>query len=343
MNVEEIKWKYGDDVRYAYAMGVIRVRETQLLTRDRIDRAADAFDAEEVLRILAETIYSDYLSGLTGPEEYESFLEEEHQKTLNLLRELSRDPRLTDIFFRRFDFHNLKVAVKERFVKQELTAAYVPSGSIPVEILKTAVTEEDFSKLPSWLGQIAEQTIRKFSERQDPKWIDISIDKEMFHDLLRTSREEGNLFIHNLVQREIDVINILSLFRIRWSGQERGLFLESFISGGRLSLQFLLELFDDPFESLPGLFAHTPYRDLVEEGWEFLHTNGSFVVFERMGRDLVLTYVREANLIAFGIEPLVAYVHAKENELRMIRTIIIGKLNNLHPNMIKESLPRVYL
>jgi V/A-type H+-transporting ATPase subunit C len=343
VKVEEIKWKYGDDVRYAYAMGVIRVRETQLLSRDRINRAADASDVEEVLRILAETIYSDYLSGLTGPEEYESFLEEEHQKTLNLLRELSKDPPLTDLFFRRFDFHNLKVAVKEKFVKQELAAAYVPSGSIPVEMLKTAVAGEDFSTLPSWLRQVAEQTIRKFPERQDPKWIDISIDKEMFHILVRTSREEGNLFMHNVVQREIDVINILSLFRIRWSGQERGLFLESFIGGGRLSLQFFLELFDDPLEALPGRFANTPYRDLVEEGWGFLNTNGSFVVFERMGKDLVLTYLREANLIAFGIEPLVAYVHAKENELRMIHTIMIGKLNNLQPNLIKESLPRVYL
>jgi V/A-type H+-transporting ATPase subunit C len=56
-----------------------------------------------------------------------------------------------------------------------------------------------------------------------------------------------------------------------------------------------------------------------------------------------LEYLRRAKLVAFGIEPLVAYVHAKENELRIIRTIMVGKLNNVEPNVIKESLPRVYL
>ena len=91
--MEEIRWRYGDDVRYAYAVGVIRVLETRFLSRERIERAADAPDAGEVLRILAETSYAEYVSTLTGPEDYESFLEKEHQKVLNLLVELTKRPQ----------------------------------------------------------------------------------------------------------------------------------------------------------------------------------------------------------------------------------------------------------
>ena len=81
----------------------------------------------------------------------------------------------------------------------------------------------------------------------------------------------------------------------------------------------------------------------MEGGWDHLNSRGSFAVFERLGRDLILEYLRKAKLIAFGVEPLIAYIHGKENELRNIRTIMVGKLNQVESNVIKESLPRVYL
>ncbi len=341
--MEEIHWKYGNDVRYAYAVGVIRVLETRSFSRERIERAAEASTTEEVLRILAETPYSEFLSALKGPEDYEFFLEKEHQRVINLLQSLTKDPPLTDLLIDRFDFHNLKVALKERFGEQDLDSAYVPFGGISVLTMKAAVNEEDFASLPLWLAQPAEQVVREFPARQDPKWIDFLVDRKMYELLITTSRAEGSLFLHDVIQKEIDLINILSLFRIRYGGQERGRFLESFIEGGSLARPFFLQLFDEPLEAIPGRFAYTPYRDLVENGWNHLNSHASFVVLERMGRDFILEYLRRANLIAFGIEPLIAYVYAKENELRMIRTIMVGKLNGVPSNLIKESLPRVYL
>jgi V/A-type H+-transporting ATPase subunit C len=341
--MEEIRWKYGNDVRYAYAVGVIRVLETRSLSRERIERAAEASTTEEVLRILAETPYSEYLSALKGPEDYESLLEKEHQKVLSLLQNLTKDPSLTNLLLSRFDFHNLKVALKERFGEQDLASAYVSFGRISLPMMKAAVNEEGFSSLPLWLAQPAEQVVREFPERQDPKWIDFLIDRKMYELFVTTSRAQRSLFFHDVIQKEIDLINILSLFRIRHSGQERGRFLESFIEGGSLSRPFFLQLFDEPLEGMSGRFAYTPYRDLVENGWDHLKSQGSFAVFERMGRDSILEYLRRANLIAFGIEPLIAYAYAKENELRMIRTIMVGKLNGVPSNLIKESLPRVYL
>jgi V/A-type H+-transporting ATPase subunit C len=343
MTMEEIRWKYGDDVRYAYAVGVIRVLETRLLSRERVDRAADASSAEEVLRILGETSYSEYLSGLTDPADYETFLESERENTLNLLEKLTQDPPLTDLFLYRFDFHNLKVALKERFGGQDLASAYIPLGKIAVPVIKTAVTDEDFSPLPGWLAEPGGQVVREFPERQDPKWIDLLIDRKMYEYFLAVSRERGSLFLHDLITREIDLINILSFFRIRRSAQERRFFQEAFIGGGSLPFHFFLQFFDEPIETAPGRFAHTPYRAMVENGWDHLITHGSFAVFEQAGRDFLLDHLRKAKLVAFGIEPLVAYVHAKENELRMIRTIMVGKLNNVESNVIKESLPRVYL
>ena len=341
--MEEIRWKYGDDVRYAYAVGVIRVLETRSLSKERIERAADAANADEVLRVLAETPYAEYLSTLSGPENYESFLEVEHSKALNLLEDLTEDPVLTDLLLCRFDFHNVKVALKEKFGGQDLTVAYVPFGRIPTAVIKTAVTEEDLSVLPEWLVDSTGQVLKEFSEKKDPKWIDFVLDKEMYKRCVRTTCAEGSLFFHELVRREIDVINILSLFRVRRSSDERGQFAEAFIEGGSLSRDFFSQMFDEPLDAIPGRFAYTAYRNLVEEGWDHLSRQGSFALFERGGQDLVLEYLRKAKLIAFGIEPLIAYLYSKENEIRMIRTIMVGKLNQVESSLIRENLPRVYL
>jgi vacuolar-type H+-ATPase subunit C/Vma6 len=43
---------------YTYGVARVRVLETKLLGRDRIERMADAPSAEDVLKILAETSYA---------------------------------------------------------------------------------------------------------------------------------------------------------------------------------------------------------------------------------------------------------------------------------------------
>ena len=340
--MEDIHWKYGDDVRYAYAVGVIRVLETRSLSKERVERAADAANADDVLRVLAETPYAEYLSGLPGPDAYESFLEQEHEKALDLLDTLTEDPPLTELLWCRFDFHNLKVALKEKFGGQDLASAYVRFGRVPIPAIKTAVVEEDLSLLSAGLADAAAPVLRGFAERKDPKWIDFVLDRTMYERFVATTCSEGNLFFYELVRREIDVINILSLFRTRRSGDERGQFVEAFLEGGILSRDVFLQMFDEPLEAVPGRFAYTAYRSLVEDGWAHLDREGSFAVFERAGRETVLEYLRRAKLIAFGVEPLIAYLYAKENEIRMIRTIMVGKLNHVESNVIKESLPRVY-
>jgi V/A-type H+-transporting ATPase subunit C len=232
--------------------------------------------------------------------------------------------------------------LKERFGGEDLASAYVRFGRVHIPVIKTAVTEEDLSALSVGLADATALVLREFPEREDPKWIDFVLDRRMYERFVATTCREGNLFFYELVRREIDVINILSLFRIRRSDDERGQFVEAFLEGGTLSRDVFLPMFDEPLEAVPSRFAYTAYRSLVEEGWGHLDREGSFAVFERAGQDMVLEYLRRAKLIAFGVEPLIAYLYAKENEIRMIRTIMVGKLNHVESSVIKESLPRVY-
>lgn len=317
--------------------------ETRLLTGEMVNRMAEADSIDELLRLLGDTQYAEFLSTLNSPWEYEVILEDELKKVLKLVVELSRDQALTDIFRLRFDFHNLKVALKEEYGTQALDSAYIPLGTIPVERLRDVVRkEEGVADLIPLLRRALEEVMDTFPETQDPKWIDIVVDRAMFQTFVSIAKGEGCPFLYGLLQGEIDLINILSLFRIRREEGERRFFQEALLEGGILSTEFMSTLFGENLDSIPARLSHTPYAIMVAEGLTHLQTQGSFLVFEKLREAFLLNYIKRADLIAFGIEPIIAYLYKKESEIRTIRTIFVGLLNNVPPETIKEKISRAF-
>jgi V/A-type H+-transporting ATPase subunit C len=318
--------------------------ETRLLTGERVNRMAEADSTDELLRLLGDTQYTEFLSKLSSPWEYEVILEDALREVLKLVVELSRDQALTDIFRLRYDFHNLKVAFKEEYGTQALDSAYIPLGTIPAERLREDVRkEEGIADLIPLLRRASEQVMDTFTETQDPKWIDIIVDRAMFRSFVSIAKEEGCPFLYGLLHGEIDLINILSLFRIRREDGERRFFQEALLEGGTLSTEFMSTLFGENLDAIPARLSHTPYALLVDEGLAYLQAQGSFLVFEKMREAFLLNYIRRADLIAFGIEPLIAYLYKRESEIRTIRTIFVGLLNNVPSQTIKEKISRAFV
>ena len=109
-----------DDTRYAYAVGRIRVLETRLLDKSRLDSLVEARSAEEVLKALADTDYGPFLAELKEARGFEEALNGELKNVLRLVSDLSQDAELTDIFRLRYDFHNLKVLLKIKGLSNRL-------------------------------------------------------------------------------------------------------------------------------------------------------------------------------------------------------------------------------
>ena len=59
--------------------------------------------------------------------------------------------------------------------------------------------------------------------------------------------------------------------------------------------------------------------------------------------DFLLSFVKASRWNPLGIEPIIGYLLAKENEIRLIRIIMVGKINNLPAETIRERLRDVYV
>ncbi|HBF8938183.1 TPA: V-type ATPase subunit, partial [Clostridioides difficile] len=71
--------------------------------------------------------------------------------------------------------------------------------------------------------------------------------------------------------------------------------------------------------------------------------DSGFTVFEKLCDDYLMEYVRGAKFKPLTLEPLIAYLYAKESEIKTIRIILTSKLNNIDADTIKERLRDAYV
>ena len=59
--------------------------------------------------------------------------------------------------------------------------------------------------------------------------------------------------------------------------------------------------------------------------------------------EFIMDMMKDAKIIPFGVEPLLAYIYAKETEIKIIRIIMVGKLNNISAEVVRERLRDIYV
>lgn len=84
------------------------------------------------------------------------------------------------------------------------------------------------------------------------------------------------------------------------------------------------------------------YAYYLKEAIQKIATENSFVALEKAIHDFLIQILKPAKYICFGPEPLLAYYFAKQNEINLIRMIILAKLNNVPVDLVKERLNAVY-
>ena len=337
-----------EDTKYAYAVGRIRALETRLLDGTTINRLLEAESASEVLKMLSEGEYESALSGVHEPAEFEGALNIEKERIYDLINELSLDPDLTRAFRIRWDFHNLKALLKSIYSggsDSDNEDALIASGLIPVQDLRSVVApEEDGGSrdLPDYILDALEDARTEYEESQNPQMIDIVIDKHLHRFLYEQSAYYPNPFLRGYFEAVADLTNIKSFIRIKMLDGSLTLLKAVLLPYGSLAEETYTRQFDESVESFAASLSNTPYAKLVSEGIREWSEKRSLAVYERLADDYLINYIKPAKYIVFGVEPLIGYLLAKEHEMKLIRIIVIGKLNDLPAETIKERLRVTY-
>jgi len=353
-NFEEDEYKFKEKSKYAYAVGVIRVFEMRLFTQSDLQRLLEAPSPEEALEILRDSPYENSLNELESVWDFDLALNNELERSYRLIDDLSLDKELTNLFRAKWDFYNLKVLLKQSYLESAEEFPFISNlGMISPEKIKTAIDSEEghsiiddlFGKmdgLPTHLQVAMDEAKEVYDTENDPQMIDIIIDRHtqayLYHHSL------GCPFLANYFKRNIDLANIRNFIRIKLLQQNFELLQKVLLDNGIIDKQtFINEFKEEDVLHLANVLSPTPYFSIVDEGLREWSETGSLTTFEKMAEDYLIKYLKPAKYQSFGVEPLIAYLLAKENEIKQVRIIMVGKLNRLPEDSILERLRVSYV
>lgn len=321
----------------------LRVLETRLLDKAKIDRMIDGDSANEALKVLQESEYANVMTGVKRAEDYEIILSKELKRVYELMYDASPSKALIDLMSIKYDYHNIKVLLKGMFLQKDFSEMLISVGKIDVHTLKQSINNNNLGDMPKVMREAIEKAKEAFEANKDPQEIDIILDNAMFTEMKDIAKELNDMFIDKYVKALIDLTNIKTLLRVKKQNKNRDFLQEVIINGGAIDKETIVSFLNDAPENISNKLSFTDYSELIKLGIEDYTKTDSASLLEKLIDNYIMNMMKEAKFIPFGVEPVLAYIYAKETEIKVVRIIMVGKLNNISGEVIRERLRDIYV
>jgi V/A-type H+-transporting ATPase subunit C len=331
--------------RMDFTQGVTRIRvlENRLLERSAIEKMVDAKDLEEVFRTLGDTDYSNGLTAAGKPDEYENILHHELERVYKTVGEISPHKEVVDLMALKYDYHNLKVMIKEKIMGKDLSSLYSNIGTMDFGKLKSQFSAGEYRDIEPVFKDAILQVLKDYDEKKDPQRIDILIDRFYFSHLYKLAQDSGIPLFVEYVKDLIDFINVSSAVRLKKQEKDLKFFQEVILPDGNIEKDMILLTVNDSVESMINRFRNSRIRKELTKGLEDYLETGRLSAFEKHMDNYLMNLNKSSKSVTFGPEPLFSYLVAKEMEIKILRIIMVSKMNKISPDAIRERLRDLYV
>ena len=326
---------------FVEASAYIRVLEKRMLSNADVNRLIDAPSAAELLKLVSSSSELSF-TALARPQDYETVLTDALEKLYELGFKLANGSNeIVDIAACKYSFHNVKSALKLRFLKTNSDQIYssINTSDLSVEIIKSAVQNADASaELPEYLSFAVNEAIKEFEGSHDPQMFDILLDKAMFGRMLALCNAVGSDIVTGYVKKQIDFYNVKTLMRVKEMQKGTSFLSEALLEGGELAKTFYLENYTQSPLSVANLLFYKYFGNEAKAGLESYERTGNLSELEKLFDNALLEQAKKVKYVAFGPENLFGFIVAKENEIRQVRILMTGKINSVSQSALRERL-----
>jgi V/A-type H+-transporting ATPase subunit C len=339
--------KFGQPVKYAYITGRVRAMKTKLIPAEMYPRM-QSMDASEIARYLEETQYKDEIDALSkdysGTELIEHATFANLAKTYRKLLDVSIDePQFLILeYLRRWDIWNIKTVIRGKFygaTDTEIMKYLVPAGELDAEFLdgltKKGTVQEVISAFEGtdYSSALAQYDGKNLASLEN------ALDKLYYFRMERAvggTLSVGGGLLLKYVRREIDIRNLITLFRMNKAGVDAAIIQENLIPGGKLHEE-LSRMAGQPFgEFLRGLEGYPFWSSISDIATADLDAMSR--IEARLRAYLVRYAWALSNYHPLSILPVLGYMVSKDTEVSNIRKIVRGKEAGLPAELIEEQV-----
>jgi V/A-type H+-transporting ATPase subunit C len=307
-----------------------------MLTKGTLVDMAGAENYDSAVEILSGSEYAPPQDS-SGLLDMENVLLTQRSAVRKLFAELMIDRQIAELAMVRDDFANLRLALRRKLTEKPIGVDYSDDGNIPAEDFEHIFEEENYEPLPYHMKEAIEDAVLAYYQNRDIRQVDYALDRKHYEYKLQKADESKNVFMTELFKMQIDLINIRTMLRLKFTGSPlRDVFLE----GSYIDTHRLRHAADSDYEAIKILFASTQYSDVVETGINYIVSNSSFLMLEQKCEEHLTGYLKLTDLITAGPQPVIAYLLMKEGEIRTLRLILTAQKNGLDKELILDRIGR---
>ena len=327
------------DTDYLTLSTRVRVMETRLVTRERIERMLDARTDEEAVKILTECGYEE-LPALTNAG-LDDLLSKARAALYRELSTAAPDRRVVELFQMKYDYHNAKVLVKAAAIGADADRLLMEGGRWSPARLRDAFQRDSLGDFSEPFRQAVLRARETLNAGNDPQRADFVLDRAYFQEMADTAKAVGSPFLQGYVRLLIDAANLRSAVRAARIGKGPDFLRQVLLPGGNVDVSVLSS---GRGADLAAVFRAGPLGEAAAAGAALTSPgSGELTAFERMCDDAVMHYLEGARLIPFGEQSVIGYLYARESEFTAIRTILSGRMAGLDSDTIRERLREAYV
>lgn len=323
-----------NDREYLFLSAMLRAREPGILNRDKMDRMLCAENFGEAAKLLTENGYEDL--SCADANAIDAALARHRKAIFDELLRLVPEKELVDVFRLKYDYHNAKVLIKAEGAGVSGKHLLSESGRVSVNVLEDAYTQEDYRFVPPALGGAMAEAKSVLARTGNPQTADFAVDRAYFAELLAMAQGLNSRYLTDYARLLIDSANLRAAVRTVRMGRDQDFMLTALVQGGSVGTERLAQSALSG-EGVAGIFAATLLKDAAALGAEAVK-GGSMTKFELACDNAVTQFLASARMVAFGQEPVVAYLAMVEAEITAVRMILTGRLAGIAPEVIRERL-----
>lgn len=322
-----------NDLEYTYAVARIRALEASLLTDSIIEQLLACKDEEQCLQLLSEKGWGSRDAG----EDASAVLKREEEKTWEVIREVAPEMSVFDVMSYQKVYHNLKAAIKEVCTELKNENIFYEDCSIPGSEMLSIIENKEYGRLPDKMAAAAKEAYEVLLQTRDGQLCDVIVDRAALEAISEAGKRATDEIIRIYAESTVALANIKVAVRSQKTGKSLEFMKRAMAECDSVNVDQLAKAAAAGADSLRDYLAGTSYA----EGAEALEESPS--AFERWCDNRMIEVIKPQKYNAFSVGPLVAYLLARQNEIKTVRIILTGKQNDFPDAAIRERIREMYV
>lgn len=309
--------------QYIFAVARTRVLETKLLSDAFIERLITASDASRCRMLLAEKGWEDDI-------------DKEEAKILQTVIDLRVPRDEFEMITLPNLYHNLKAAIKEMVSDTDNPQAFFPDPDYPRERMLKILETKDYRALPEHMRDAAKEAYENFLATQDGQLCDIMIDRACLEAIRLAGEKSNEQVIRDYAKTTVEVSNIKIAYRCSKTGKHADFILKALATCRGMNLKEMSMAAAIGTEKFCEYLRGTSFSAAAAALEE------SASAFDRWCDNTLIEAIKPQKMNPFGIGPVFAYAIARQNEVKTVRLILLGKEIGLSQDAIRERVRKMY-